>query len=223
MELSWSPFMTSICSDATPVRDHRGVDARGPRGVRDAAGGARRYDEVHLSKSGNEVLVQGQIDVQLAIPCARCLGRVELRPHAELSLLLTESVASAAATASGRRGARRARSKETSEASDAEDGFASEEADLDTYEGEEVVLDRFVREAILLESPIFPLCSEACEGIRPASDTESPSSETPTDPRLLPLLELAKRRRYEGVVPWRFPSDEKAVLSATCAAPIMTR
>src|SRR6185295_10951692 len=76
--------------------------------------------EVHLSKSGNEVLVQGQVDVQLAIPCARCLGRVDLHPHAELSLLLTESVASAAATASGRRAARRARSKETSESSDAE-------------------------------------------------------------------------------------------------------
>jgi uncharacterized protein len=153
--------------------------------------------EAHFSKNGNEVLVQGQVDVQLAIPCARCLGRVDLRPHIELSLLLTESVASAAAAASGKRGGRRARAKETSEANDAEDGFASEEADLDTYEGEEVVLDRFVREAILLESPIFPLCSEACEGIRPASDTESPSSEAPTDPRLLPLLELAKRRNMK--------------------------
>ena len=153
--------------------------------------------EAHFTKNGNEVLVQGQVDVQLAIPCARCLGRVELRPHIELSLLLTESVASAAAAASGKRGARRARAKETSEANDAEDGFASEEADLDTYEGEEVVLDRFVREAILLESPIFPLCSEACEGIRPASDIRASTSEAPTDPRLLPLLELAKRRNMK--------------------------
>jgi uncharacterized protein len=68
---------------------------------------------------------------------------------------------------------------------------------VDTYEGEEVVLDRFVREAILLESPIFPLCSEACEGIRPASDSAPVSEGAVTDPRLLPLLELAKRRKLK--------------------------
>src|SRR5258708_8541199 len=43
---------------------------------------------VHLTKTGNEVLVQGQIDVHLVVPCARCLRSVELRPHVELSLLL---------------------------------------------------------------------------------------------------------------------------------------
>src|SRR4051794_28949177 len=83
--------------------------------------------EAHFSKSGNEVLVQAQVDVQLAIACARCLGPVNLRPHIELSLLLTESSASVAA-ASARKGGRRARAKETSEANDADDGFASEEA-----------------------------------------------------------------------------------------------
>jgi uncharacterized protein len=60
-----------------------------------------------------------------------------------------------------------------------------------------VVLDRFVREAILLESPIFPLCSEACEGIRPASDSAQGFEGAVTDPRLLPLLELAKRRKMK--------------------------
>ena len=60
-----------------------------------------------------------------------------------------------------------------------------------------MVLDRFVREAILLESPIFPLCSEACEGIRPASDSATDSEGAVTDPRLLPLLELAKRRKLK--------------------------
>ena len=81
--------------------------------------------------------------------------------------------------------------------SDDETEFDGEDADIDTYEGEEVVLDRFVREAILLESPIFPLCSEACEGIRPASDSAPGSEGAVTDPRLLPLLELAKRRKLK--------------------------
>ena len=129
---------------------------------------------LHLTKTGNDVLVQGQLDVELVVACARCLAGVKLRPHVELTLLLHPA------------------SESASEAADPAD-----EADVDTYEGEEVVLDRFVREAILLESPTFPLCSEACEGIRPASESASQIEGAATDPRLLPLLELAKRRNWK--------------------------
>jgi uncharacterized protein len=159
---------------------------------------------VHLTKNGNEVLVQGQVDVRLAIPCARCLRPVELRPNIELALLLFPSATSSAGdgrphtrpssrpgSASAQRGTQGKRSKED------DPDFSGDEADVDTYEGDEVVLDRFVREAILLESPTFPLCSEACEGIRPASDMAPPTGDAVTDPRLLPLLELAKRRNWK--------------------------
>jgi len=141
--------------------------------------------EAHLSKTGNDVLVQGQIDVDLVVPCARCLSPVALRPHIELSLLLYPA---AGASTQGRPAGAKGKSQE-----DATE-FSAEQADTDTYEGEEVVLDRFVREAILLESPIFPLCSEGCEGIRRASESLPASGQAVTDPRLLPLLELAKRR-----------------------------
>jgi len=131
----------------------------------------------------------------LVVPCARCLRPVELRPHVELALLLFPAPSAAKA----RNGAAQP-SRPGSRSTDArrpreEDEFSDEEADADTYEGDVVVLDRFVREAILLESPTFPLCSEACEGIRPATDQGFPSGET--DPRLLPLLELAKRRNWK--------------------------
>jgi uncharacterized protein len=143
--------------------------------------------DVHLTKTGNEVLVQGQVDAALVIPCARCLAPVEYRPHIELALLLRPASEALA---------RRAGSKRP-DPSDDETEFGAVDADADTYHGEEVVLDRFVREAILLETPIFPLCSEACEGIRPASDSASGSQGAVTDPRLLPLLELAKRRKLK--------------------------
>jgi DUF177 domain-containing protein len=133
--------------------------------------------DVHLSKTGHEVLVQGQVDVRLTVPCARCLAPVEVRPHIELSLLLFPSTAAPKGSDKGE--------------------MDGDEADVDTYEGEEVVLDRFVREAILLESPTFPLCSEACEGIRPASETAPQPEGGVTDPRLLPLLELAKRKNWK--------------------------
>jgi uncharacterized protein len=136
--------------------------------------GADGRCHVHLIKTGNDVLVQGHLDVELVVPCARCLDPVELRPHVELTLLL----------------------RPAGEVAEKLEG-ADHEPDVDTYEGEVVVLDRFLREAILLESPTFPLCSEACEGIRPASETASPEEGAATDPRLLPLLELAKRRNWK--------------------------
>jgi uncharacterized protein len=143
--------------------------------------------EAHLTKSGNDVLVQGQIDVELLIPCARCLRPVTLRPHIELALLLypVAEKTSRSRPPPGQKG--KAQADDSTE-------FSEDDAGIDTYEGDEVVLDRFVREAILLESPIFPLCSEACEGIRPASESLPASGQAVTDPRLLPLLELAKRR-----------------------------
>jgi uncharacterized protein len=146
--------------------------------------------EAHFTKTGNDVLVQAQVDVELAIPCARCLKTVELRPNIELALLL-HPAATANLPKRPKRGPGRAGVE------DGEDEFSPDEADLDTYEGDEVVLDRFIREAILLESPIFPLCSEGCEGIRPASESASLTGQAVTDPRLLPLLELAKRRNMK--------------------------
>src|SRR5262249_11349841 len=85
--------------------------------------------------------------------------------------------------------------------------FTAEEADLDTYDGETVVLDAFVREAILLEMPNFPLCSEACPGIGPAASgrdrddgptirarAEAEEATAPAlDPRLAPLGALRER------------------------------
>jgi uncharacterized protein len=166
--------------------------------------------DVHLTKTGNDVLVQGQIDAALVLPCARCLTPVEYRPHVELSLLLVPATAARrpgpqgagnapkSASAHGRTAAKEhVRVPARAAKSDDETEFDGEDADIDTYEGEEVVLDRFVREAILLESPIFPLCSEACEGIRPASDSAPAFEGAVTDPRLLPLLELANRRKLK--------------------------
>jgi uncharacterized protein len=154
--------------------------------------------EAHLTKTGNDVLVQAQVDVELVIPCARCLRPVELRPNIELALLLRPaSSARPSPEPLPKKRPPGKRAPDRAEAQEADDDFSAEEADEDTYEGDEVVLDRFVREAILLESPIFPLCSEACEGIRPASESAPLTGQAVTDPRLLPLLELAKRRNMK--------------------------
>lgn len=68
--------------------------------------------------------------------------------------------------------------------------FSADEADTDHYDGETVVLDPFVREALLLEAPSFPLCSEDCPGIRPTAKAAPERSEPVLDPRLSPLRAL---------------------------------
>ena len=87
----------------------------------------------------------------------------------------------------------------------AEYEFSAEEADTLTYEGDTVVLDDFIRDELLLEIPMIPLCSEDCAGIQPGPSPRAPdpSDERGSDelqvggevvrgmdPRLAPLLKL---------------------------------
>jgi uncharacterized protein len=156
---------------------------------------------VRLSRTGNDVVVRGKTRALLEAPCGRCLSPTKLEVEGELGLLLqpapeppkTDTRAAKGASAKGatahaqgggsKGGKRSAKDKDLPEYE-----FSSVEADADTYDGETVVLDDFVREAILLEVPIFPLCSEDCPGIRPASsDVVDDGAQPRVDPRLAPL------------------------------------
>ncbi len=85
-------------------------------------------------------------------------------------------------------------------AKDEEYEFTSGEADVDTYDGETVVLDGFVREAILLEVPNFPLCSEGCPGILSRGRASGPQKRRVAriDPRLAPLGALRDLVKKDG-------------------------
>lgn len=175
--------------------------------------------EAHLSKTGNDILVRGTIRIALEIECARCLEPVRLDRPLDLTLLLrpapqTKRPQGNAARPTPHRerlkaGASKGPAKPERKASrrtEEEYEFTAEEADADVYEGDEVVLDRFVREAILLEEPIFPLCSDACEGIRPPPQSRPPhhspgeaaDATQATDPRVARIADiLAKRKTKE--------------------------
>ncbi len=173
---------------------------------------------VRLSRSGDDdIVVRGKTRASFDVPCGRCLSPAKMNLEAELTLVLrpaktsppqpstggarasrgsaskgsiskalTDKVVAVGATGlatGGGKGKRPPKEKDLPEYE-----FASEEADVDTYDGETVVLDELVREAILLEIPIFPLCSEDCAGIRPASsDMIDEAAEPRIDPRLAPL------------------------------------
>jgi uncharacterized protein len=172
-----------------------------------------------LSRSGEQIVVRGRVRADLSIPCARCMRPTAVHVDTELSLLLEP--APAPAPAKGAKGAKGAKAhtsdqKKANGASKAahkeiEYEFSSEEADRDTYDGETVVLDPFIREAILLEIPNFPLCSDACPGIRPAAEEQAPAPAV--DPRLAPLGALREKIAAESPAtkpPLRSPEPPRA-------------
>jgi uncharacterized protein len=181
--------------------------------------------EVTLSKSGREIMVRGHAHAQVTMPCARTLDPVDFDLDAEIFLLLSrgggpgtphasprsrradgpkaakgpKAAASPAQTGkagkSGKPGpnAKKARREE-------EVPLAEETAATDTYDGEDVVLDPFVREFLLLELPMVPLRedlrSEATPAIeRPPIDSGEDDRTAPKelDPRLAPLAALKSR------------------------------
>jgi uncharacterized protein len=134
---------------------------------------------VWAEKSGEDVLVRGRVRVRLLAECARCLGDAPVAVDASLTALYT------------------ARSGGLRPAADKEE-FGLDEVDREFYTGEHVVLDALVREHVLLEVPMKPLCSEHCTGIEVPASVRGPAEiggvRAPDglqmDPRLAPLLGL---------------------------------
>jgi uncharacterized protein len=175
-----------------------GLDAELPMGWLDAelsdasaAAAAPGHLHVRLSRSGDGIVVRGRVRAAFTVPCARCTQPASVEVDTELSLLL-QPVPKTPPAAPGK-------GKSNGKA-DEEYEFTAAEADCDTYDGETVELDPFVREALLLEVPNFPLCSEGCPGIRPAAQPAPEEAGPRIDPRLAPLADMkrALRARLEA-------------------------
>jgi uncharacterized protein len=133
--------------------------------------------DVRLSKSGTDVVVHGRLTARLRAPCARCLEPVTIPVDQAVSALMVPAA------------------KMKSSASN-EYEFTPEEADTVPYDGEMLVLDDLVRDELLLEIPMIPLCREDCPGMREQPhETEPRATDKPVDPRLLPLLRLKQTNK----------------------------
>jgi uncharacterized protein len=133
-----------------------------------------------LSRSGSDIVVRGRVKASVSTPCARCLAPTAVDVDAELSLLL-RPVSKVDGRGRNHAAAANGTVKKGAKTKEPEHEFTAEDADIDTYDGETVVLDPFVREAILLEMPNFPLCSEACPGIGPAATGGERHYGSPTE------------------------------------------
>ncbi|MGF1466204.1 MAG: DUF177 domain-containing protein [Sandaracinaceae bacterium] len=126
-----------------------------------------------VQRQGADIVVTGTVSAALAIDCSRCLEEARFEAQAELTALLTA------------RGPHHRPEPDEVE-------LTPEDLDREFFDGEQIVLDDLVREHLLLEVPIQPLCREDCAGIAlgtPAARPEAPA----VDPRLAPLLKLVGR------------------------------
>jgi uncharacterized protein len=165
--------------------------------------------DLELSLNGRDVVVRGRASVDVTMPCARTLDPVDINVAPEIFLLLEplSQVPIRPGTPRGR-GQRPGRGKGERPGRSAERDFlgwssdptlADNESARDTYAGDQVVLDPFLREFILLELPMFPLRSDLRSvedaGIGGALSTTAVPSNPPVDARLAPLAAIASRLR----------------------------
>jgi uncharacterized metal-binding protein YceD (DUF177 family) len=167
--------------------------------------------EVHVQDNGGgEYLVTGALRAHLLTECGRCLGDATLAVDTQIATLFARTSARNATHQAphahqerrerperqGRperqerhqRGGRRDE-HEVSDLEALEDDLPREE-----FSGNDIALDDLVREHIVLEVPMQPLCSEQCQGIPIPQHLRPPADVFPTegavDPRLAPLQRL---------------------------------
>lgn len=135
--------------------------------------------ELHAQRQGADILVHGRLRAHVVAECVRCLGDAPFDVDTTVASLFTA------------RGP--ALRPEPDEAE-----LTPEELEREFYTGNDIVLDSLVREQVILEIPMQPLCDAACEGIQVPEHVRPPepdaqSTDDAVDPRLAPLKELARQ------------------------------
>jgi uncharacterized protein len=138
---------------------------------RDPAHGDGRF-ELHAQRNDGEILVRGELTADLLVECSRCLSDTALHVETSVTALLSQAGA-----------------KDLPE----EIELDADDLDRTQFVGHEVVLDEIVREHLLLEIPMQPLCAPGCKGIQVPEHVRPPAEsfgEGRIDPRLSPLQQL---------------------------------
>lgn len=102
--------------------------------------------ELTLTRSGQNVWVRGAVETKLALVCDRCLEEFTYAIRADLDIELVPK-------------------EDAPDAPEVE--LKSEELDQYYFEGEDIDLDPYVYEEVMLNIPIKALCAESCKGMCP--------------------------------------------------------
>jgi uncharacterized protein len=155
------------------------LDATDLRADPDAVGAI----DVFAQLSGADVLVTGTVETPIYADCVRCLEETSAVVRADLSSLFTRHESD--------------RRHKADRADDAEEDATDDEPSLESFTGDDIILDDLVREHVILEVPMQPLCREDCPGIavpehvRPPADFGETKDAAGVDPRFSGLKEIA--------------------------------
>ena len=176
-----------------------------------------------IENTNPQILIRGNMDVTVAVPCARTLDPAVYRLQPDVFLLLAPAGADPHKSQSVQKRSRAPRtperlaevaakkaaagkpptrpSKPKVGAWDNDPELGEQDAAVDTYTGDQIVLDDFIREFILLEIPMVPLREDLrslpieASPPPPSGDPRAKAGsgaheEKPLDPRLSPLAAL---------------------------------
>jgi len=98
----------------------------------------------HIEKKGSVILVDGEVDAVLGLECSRCTRKFDYPVNESFRVDLA-----------------------TPDSFGEEPELELHTGDLDVglYDGEKIDLDAILREQLLLQLPIQPLCREDCKGL----------------------------------------------------------
>ncbi len=129
---------------------------------------------VQAQLSGDDIVVLSAIQTSITAPCARCLEPVALPVSTNNSSVLSPM-------------RKRGPLPEDLE-------LSQEDLEVTFFSGDQIVLDDFVRETVLLEVPMRLVCNDGCdsEHVRKylGDDPDNPEPKEKIDPRLAPLMEM---------------------------------
>lgn len=174
---------------------------------------------VRAQRTGRDILVRTSIRGRAITECARCLEDADVPVDIVVDTLLSPLPVAPTGRSTGARAG----------ASSLEEVDLDPDAlDRDFYSGDDIVLDPIVREHILLELPMQPLCRPDCEGIAIPDHIKGPSFEAlrqggvegegqlesrdgvAVDPRFAPLLKLqGKLAKCGDIAPGEHAESEE--------------
>ena len=133
--------------------------------------------DVRADRTGkDDILVTGKLRSRVVTDCVRCLEDAGVDVDVDLAVHFAFRAA---------------------DAPPAEEPVETEpsEPDHEHYSGEDIELDGIVREHLILEVPMQPLCAEDCAGIPIPEHVRPPADfgQEESDPRLAPLKQIAAK------------------------------
>jgi len=143
------------------------IDVQEKLNTEDVALASPVITRLSLNKAGSEIIIAGSLEVEMELQCSRCLK--DFRQSLDIPVNVVYHPVEDAVVE--------------------KHALKDDELDMGFYRGDELDLQELLKEQILLNTQMKPLCNEQCKGICPKCGKDLNTgqcncSQKETDPRL---------------------------------------